>query len=138
MDGSVLFFISSGIFLGWSLGANHAVNVFGTAVMSKMVRYRVAATVAGIFVLLGAVFGGAGATRTITELGAVNALAGGGTINGQGTADYGSRWGVPQKPPFRTGVLLFENSRNIRIQGVTIHHIPPDEFAVEGYVHRNY
>jgi inorganic phosphate transporter, PiT family len=80
MNITTLFFISSGIFLGWSLGANHAVNVFGTAVMSKMVRYRVAAIVAGVFVILGAVFGGAGTTRTINELGAVNALAGSFTV----------------------------------------------------------
>lgn len=75
MSLTTLFFISSGIFLGWSLGANHAVNVFGTAVMSKMVRYRTAAIVAGVFVTLGAVFGGAGTTRTLNQLGAVNALA---------------------------------------------------------------
>ncbi len=81
MSAVTLFFISSGIFLGWSLGANHAVNVFGTAVMSKMVRYRVAAVVAGIFVVLGAVFGGAGTTRTINQLGAVNAMAGSFTVS---------------------------------------------------------
>lgn len=75
MNFTTLFFISSGIFLGWSLGANHAVNVFGTAVMSKMVRYRTAAIVAGVFVTLGAVIGGAGTTRTLNQLGAVNTLA---------------------------------------------------------------
>jgi len=80
MSATVLFFISSGIFLGWSLGANHAVNVFGTAVMSKMVRYRVAAVVAGVFVILGSVLGGAGAARTLNQLGAVNALAGSFTV----------------------------------------------------------
>jgi PiT family inorganic phosphate transporter len=80
MSATTLFFISSGIFLGWSLGANHAANVFGTAVMSKMVRYRVAAIVASIFVVLGAVLGGAGTTRTINELGAVNAMAGSFTV----------------------------------------------------------
>lgn len=80
MSATTLFFISSGLFLGWSLGANHAANVFGTAVMSKMVRYRLAAIVAGIFVTLGAVFGGAGTTQTINQLGAVNALAGSFTV----------------------------------------------------------
>jgi PiT family inorganic phosphate transporter len=69
-------FISTGVFLGWSLGANHAVNVFGTAVASRMVRFRTAAVVAGIFVLLGAVFSGAGTTQTLNTLGAVNAIAG--------------------------------------------------------------
>lgn len=69
-------FISTGLFLGWSLGANHAVNVFGSAVSSRMVRFRTAAIVSGIFVTLGAVVSGAGTTRTLTTLGAVNALAG--------------------------------------------------------------
>jgi len=72
----IWLFISTGVFLGWSLGANHAVNVFGTAVVSRMIKFRVAATVAGIFVTLGAVFSGAGASRTLNELGAVNELAG--------------------------------------------------------------
>jgi inorganic phosphate transporter, PiT family len=69
-------FISTGLFLGWSLGANHAVNVFGAAVSSRMLRFRTAAIVAGIFVAIGAVVSGAGTTRTLTTLGAVNALAG--------------------------------------------------------------
>jgi inorganic phosphate transporter, PiT family len=69
-------FISTGLFLGWSLGANHAVNVFGTAVVSRMVRFNVAAIIAGVFVTLGAVFSGSGAARTLNELGAINALAG--------------------------------------------------------------
>jgi inorganic phosphate transporter, PiT family len=80
MIGTSFFFITSGLFLGWSLGANHAVNVFGTAVMSKMVRFRVAAVVAGVCVILGSVFGGDGTTKTLTQLGAVNALAGSFTV----------------------------------------------------------
>ena len=76
MNLSYLFFLSSGLFLGWSLGANDAANIFGTAVGSKMVRFRTIATVAAVFVLLGAVFGGAGTSETLGALGAVNALAG--------------------------------------------------------------
>jgi PiT family inorganic phosphate transporter len=72
----LLLFLSSGLFLGWSLGANDAANIFGTAVSTKMVRFRVAAYTAGFFVVLGAVFGGAGATRTLGQLGSVNAIAG--------------------------------------------------------------
>lgn len=73
-------FISTGVFLGWSLGANHAATVFGTAVESRMVRFRTAAIVAGIFVVLGAVISGAGTTQTLNSLGAVNAIAGAFTV----------------------------------------------------------
>jgi len=76
LDLSVWFFISSGLFLGWSLGANHAVNVFGTAVVSKMVRFKTAAIIGGIFVIIGSVVSGGGTTKTINELGAINAIAG--------------------------------------------------------------
>jgi len=70
------FFLSSGLFLGWSLGANDAANVFGTAVGTRMISFRKAAVYCGIFVILGAVISGAGAARTLGELGAVNAIAG--------------------------------------------------------------
>jgi len=69
-------FLSSGFFLGWSLGANDASNVFGTAVGSRMIRFRTAAIYCSIFVILGAVISGAGASHTLGKLGAVNALAG--------------------------------------------------------------
>lgn len=64
------------MFLGWSLGANDASNVFGTAVGSRMLRFRTAAIICCIFVVLGAVISGAGASHTLGKLGAVNAVAG--------------------------------------------------------------
>jgi PiT family inorganic phosphate transporter len=73
---TILFFLSSGLFLGWSLGANDAANVFGTAVGTKMIRFKVAAGICFVFVVIGAVTGGAGTTHTLGRLGAVNALAG--------------------------------------------------------------
>ncbi|HRY45511.1 MAG TPA: inorganic phosphate transporter, partial [Thermoanaerobaculia bacterium] len=66
-------FLSSGLFLGWSLGANDAANVFGTAVATKMVRFRTAALVAGLFVVLGSVAGVSGAAGTLGRLGAIDA-----------------------------------------------------------------
>jgi PiT family inorganic phosphate transporter len=72
----ILLFLSSGLFLGWSLGANDAANVFGTAVATRMVRFRTAATVCSVFVVIGAVIAGAGTTATLGDLGAVNALGG--------------------------------------------------------------
>ncbi len=72
----ILFFLSSGLFLGWSLGANDAANVFGTAVGSKMIKFKTAAFICSIFVIIGAVVSGAGASHTLGKLGAVNAIAG--------------------------------------------------------------
>lgn len=71
-----LLFLSSGLFLGWSLGANDAANVFGTAVGTRMVRFGTAALIASIFVILGAVFQGAGTTHGLGKLGQVDAMAG--------------------------------------------------------------
>jgi len=78
----MLYFIllSSGLFLGWSLGANDPSNVFGTAVGSRMVSFKKAAWIASIFVVIGAVFQGHGATDILNELGVVNSLAGGFTV----------------------------------------------------------
>lgn len=73
---SLIIFLSSGLFLGWSLGANDAANVFGMAVASKMVKFRTAAFVAAIFVILGSGLSGAGASHTLGELGSVNEIAG--------------------------------------------------------------
>jgi PiT family inorganic phosphate transporter len=77
-----MFFIylTSGLFLGWSLGANDAANIFGTAVGSKMVKFKTAAIIASVFILLGAVIGGAGAAHTLGKLGSVNAIAGSFTV----------------------------------------------------------
>ena len=76
----ILFFLTSGLFLGWSLGANDASNVFGSAVGSKMVSFRNAAIIASIAVIFGAVIQGEGATQTLGKLGAVNALGGSFTL----------------------------------------------------------
>ena len=75
-EGLFFLFLSSGLFLGWSLGANDAANLFGTAVGSRMIRFRTAALIASIFVILGAVFAGSGASETLSALGRVNAIAG--------------------------------------------------------------
>ena len=76
MDVAVLIFLSSGLFLGWSLGANDAANVFGTAVGTRMVRFATAAVICSVFVILGAVISGGGAAHTLGKLGAVNAIPG--------------------------------------------------------------
>ncbi len=75
-----LFFLSSGLFLGWTLGANDASNVFGSAVGSKLIRFKQAAIIASIFVILGAVMQGSGGAQTLGKLGSVDALGGAFTV----------------------------------------------------------
>jgi phosphate/sulfate permease len=76
----ILFFLTSGLFLGWSLGANDASHIFGSAVGSKMVTFRKAAIIASVFFIFGAVIQGSGTSDTLDKLGAVNAIGGSFTL----------------------------------------------------------
>ncbi len=57
-----------GIFLGWSLGANDAANVIGSAVSSRMLKFWTAAIIAAFFVLAGALIGGQSGIETLKGL----------------------------------------------------------------------
>jgi len=76
MDLSVLVYLTSGLFLGWSLGANDAANVFGMAVATRMVQFKTAAVICSVFVILGAVISGSGGASTLSRLGHVNTISG--------------------------------------------------------------
>ncbi len=67
----LLIILSSGLFLGWLLGSKDTVNLFGSSVSSQMFDIRKAALIAGIFVILGAVFHGSATTQTVHALGNV-------------------------------------------------------------------
>jgi phosphate/sulfate permease len=76
----IILFISSGLFLGWTLGANDAANIFGSAVGSRVLSFTRAAVIASVFVILGAVVQGSGASDTLGRLGSVNAIGGAFTV----------------------------------------------------------
>ena len=67
-----MFYLISALYLGWSLGANDAANIFGTAVSSKMVRFITAAILASLFVILGAILEGRAGIETIGRLSAMD------------------------------------------------------------------
>ncbi len=71
----IFFYLLGGLLLGWSLGANDAANIFGTAVATKMVKFRKAALIASIFVILGAVLEGSGTSETLDSLGSIDKLS---------------------------------------------------------------
>lgn len=60
--------LSSAVFLGWSLGANHTGNVFGTGVATGTIRYRTAVLLTSVFVFSGAVLEGPKCMRTVGGL----------------------------------------------------------------------
>jgi len=63
-----MLYLLGGIFLGWSLGANDAANLFGSAVSSHMIRFWKAALLASLFVVLGAVLQGGRGIETLQGL----------------------------------------------------------------------
>ncbi len=48
------------------------------------------------------------------------AVEGEGAVDGQTTADYGTRWGAPEKPAFRTNLMRIEKCRDVTVRGVTL------------------
>ncbi|HNS84331.1 MAG TPA: inorganic phosphate transporter [Candidatus Cloacimonas sp.] len=76
----IFIYLLSGLFLGWSLGANDTGNIFGAAVETRMLKYKTAALIASIFIFLGAVFEGSGPSGTLGRLGSVDALGGAFTV----------------------------------------------------------
>lgn len=68
-----VFAYLGGLFLGWSVGANDSANMFGTAVASRMVKYRVAVVLIALSVTLGAFLQGGEGIKTVGALAVGNA-----------------------------------------------------------------
>lgn len=50
----IYLLLIAGLFMGWSLGTNDAANAFGTAVATRVVKYRTAIIIIAVMVLIGA------------------------------------------------------------------------------------
>ncbi len=64
----------SGLFMGWALGSNDAANIFGLAVSTRVLKFWTAATIASIFVVVGALVSGSGGFETYGALSSQTAL----------------------------------------------------------------
>lgn len=51
----IYLLLAAGLFMGWSLGTNDAANAFGTAVATRVVKYRTSIIIIAVMVMLGAV-----------------------------------------------------------------------------------
>lgn len=76
----IFIFLISGLFIGWSMGANDTGNIFGAAVATRMIKFKRAALLAAIFYSLGAILEGGGPSATLGRLGSVDALGGAFTV----------------------------------------------------------
>ena len=72
----IYFSLLGGLFLGWSFGRNNLSTVFGTAVGTRMVPFRLAALLAGIFIFLGALLSSTETTSSILQISDVHSLEG--------------------------------------------------------------
>jgi inorganic phosphate transporter, PiT family len=63
-----MWMLLSGLLLGWSLGANHTANVFGTGVATGTVSYRTAILLTAVFVAVGAFLEGPKCMSTVGAL----------------------------------------------------------------------
>ena len=60
--------LTGGLYLGWALGANDAANVFGTAVASRIIRFRNACILCALALVVGAVLQGEAGIHTLSGL----------------------------------------------------------------------
>ena len=74
-------------------------------------------------------------------------FSGCGVIEGTGQEDFGRYWGLPTPPPFRIGMIVIENSQNVRISDITVMYSDSwtlhfraceDVFVTRVKIHNNY
>jgi PiT family inorganic phosphate transporter len=68
MEANMFFAIIPAVVFGWALGANDAANVYGTAVTSGLVKYRVAVVLSAIFILIGSLLEGSRGLEAISSV----------------------------------------------------------------------
>ncbi len=64
----IYLLLAAGLFMGWSLGTVDSAGAFGTAVATRVVRYKTAVIIIAVFVVAGAFIGGAGNIGALTLL----------------------------------------------------------------------
>lgn len=71
----IFLLLGAGLFMGWSLGTNDAANAFGTAVATRVVKYRTAIIVIAAMVVLGSVLQGSDDIDKLSSIATNNEVA---------------------------------------------------------------
>ena len=64
----IYMLLFAGLFMGWSLGTNDAANAFGTAVATRVIKYKTAVIIIATLVVIGAFLMGAGNIDSVAKL----------------------------------------------------------------------
>ena len=62
------FWLLSGLYMGWSLGVNDPSHIFGTAYITKMLKWKTIATLLCVFIIIGALLQGKAGLETLGSL----------------------------------------------------------------------
>ena len=62
------FWLLSGLYMGWSLGVNDPSHIFGTAYITKMLKWKTIATLLCVFIIVGALLQGKAGLETLGSL----------------------------------------------------------------------
>ncbi|MBO5852774.1 MAG: anion permease [Clostridia bacterium] len=68
----IYLLLAAGLFMGWSLGTNDAANAFGTAVATRVIKYRTAIIIIAVCVIIGSFVGGANNIGEVAKLATSN------------------------------------------------------------------
>lgn len=68
----IYLLLFAGLFMGWSLGTNDAANAFGTAVATRVIKYRTAVIIIAVLVIVGAFTSGEKNIGKVAELATSN------------------------------------------------------------------
>ncbi|PLV58394.1 inorganic phosphate transporter [Thermotoga sp. KOL6] len=116
----MILYLLPALFLGWSLGANDAANIFGPFVGSGLTPYRKATIVASIFVVIGSVVGGGKGLQNIGSLSASDLLASSLSVfSGALTVTIMTKLGIPVSTSQAVvGGIVGANLSTMGIKGV--------------------
>ena len=70
----IYLLLAAGLFMGWSLGTNDAANAFGTAVATRVVKYRTAIIIIAVMILCGAAIAGHNNINKLSSIATNNAV----------------------------------------------------------------
>ena len=101
----IYLLLAAGLFMGWSLGTVDSAGAFGTAVATRVVRYKTAVIIIAVFVVAGAFIGGSGNIGALSLLAESNeVIASGQEV--QAASDAGSLASLQLRSAIKAAIIF--------------------------------